>query len=100
MQGLLNRLFEFIGIIDNRTDPLLKRMIEKAKELGLNDSSIKFAEDDLEDGEAHLCFELLVTQMYEYDIAIDHEFFNLTCKVGKLLDIPEEDYIFIRALLK
>jgi hypothetical protein len=82
------------------SDALLIRMLDKAKELGAGDYIIKYAEEYLEYNEDQLFFETLVTLIYEDEVIIDKEFFNLTCKVGKLLEIPEENYIFIKELIK
>jgi len=52
----------------------LSRVIEHARVFGLSDTDLRNAETFLEHDEFGLCFETVVTQLYEYDVEIDITF--------------------------
>lgn len=64
-------------------DKLLNDLIGKAVELGLGEKDIKHAKDFLEYNEYFLCFDQIVTQMYEFDILIDNFFYNSVQSMAK-----------------
>ena len=53
-------------------DALLKIM-EVARILGLSENDLKSAKDYLVHNELGLCFDTIITQLYEYDIEIDNK---------------------------
>lgn len=79
---------------------VLLKLVETAKILGLNNRDIKSAEDFLMHDEFGLCFDTLITQMYEYDIEIDTELYELISKIGQLMNLKQGSYAFMRELIR
>ena len=62
---------------------LMVEFLNQAKILGLPIADSNSAEELLENREYGLCFDTIVTQLYEYDIKIDENFYQksiLLCK--------------------
>ena len=78
----------------------LKAIIEKAKTLGLPEQDLINATVYLENNEYRLCFDTIITQMYEYDISIDFEFYELIDNVGTRMKVSFENYSFIKELIR
>lgn len=85
--------------MDNHNSSLL-HLIDGAKILGLSNSDIQVAKDFLTFNELGLCFDTIITQMYEYDIEITIEYYDLISKVGKSMKIPSEEYSFMQELIR
>ncbi|OFX44946.1 MAG: hypothetical protein A2W95_08215 [Bacteroidetes bacterium GWA2_40_14] len=83
-----------------RLKDLLSVLIERAKQFGLPTSDIRNANDFIDNQEYGLCFDIIVTQMYEYDIEIDNDFYELLIRIGDKLNIPPENYSFMKDLIK
>lgn len=66
-----------IGIQKNS---LLKVMIARAALLGLGEEDVGHAQEFLRYNEFGLCFEHIITQLYEYDCKIDQEFYDLIAR--------------------
>jgi hypothetical protein len=77
---------------------LLLSLIEGAKGFGLQ-RDIDNANDYLEYHEYGLCFEIIVTQLYEHEIKIDQKYFLLISKIGENLKLPLDDYVFMKELV-
>lgn len=75
-------------------------LIEIARILGLDNRDLKYAEDFLNHNEFGLCFDTIVTQMYEYDIEIDNEFYQLISKIGERMNLRQESYSFMKELIR
>lgn len=80
-------------------DALLK-LIEIARVLGLNEYDLKNAQDFATHNEFGLCFDTILTQMYEYDIEIDKDIYELIIKIGKSMNLNEESYSFMKDLIR
>ncbi|RNA61785.1 hypothetical protein D1631_07490 [Chryseobacterium nematophagum] len=78
----------------------LLRLIEIASILGLNDNDVKNAKDYLMHNEFGLCYDTIITQIYEYDIEIDNEFYQLIIKIGNALNLPPENHSFMKELIR
>jgi L-serine deaminase len=78
----------------------LLRLIEIAKILGLDNRDLKNAEDFLMHNEFGLCFDTIITQMYEYDIEIDNEFYESISKIGEKMNLQQESYSFMKELIR
>ncbi len=78
----------------------LLKLIEEARLLGLNDHDLNNAKDFLIQHEFELCFDTITTQMYEYDIEIDGNFYELIVGIGEMMNLEQESYSFIRELKK
>lgn len=79
---------------------LINALLNISKALGIKVDDLKNAKDFLDHHEYGLCFDTIVTQMYEYDIEIDNEFYQLINKIGKKLDMPLESYSFTQELIR
>lgn len=77
----------------------LLRLIAEARILGLDDRDLNIAEDFLVHHEFGLCFDTLITQMYEYDIEIDNEFYELMSEIAERLELERESYSFMKQLI-
>ena len=78
----------------------LRILIDIAKQLGLPDSDLMNAIDFLEHDEYGLCFDTIVTQMYEYDIEIDDEFYSLLICISVKLVLSSDSYSFMKELIR
>ena len=79
---------------------LLEVLIDRSKFLGTYKTDVREAQELLEYNEYGLCFDTLITQMYEYDINIDRDFYSLICEIGSKLEIEEKEYNFMKELIK
>lgn len=75
-------------------------LIEEAKILGLPQRDLDYASDFLINHEYGLCYDTVITQLYEYDIEIDHKIYMLISKVAKDLSLSEDDYLFMKDLVR
>jgi hypothetical protein len=80
-------------------DTLLK-LIEIARVLGLDEYDLKNARDFLTHNEFGLCFDTIITQMYEYEIEIDNDFYELIAKVAERMNVKQENYSFMKELIR
>lgn len=79
---------------------LLLVLIDSSEGKGLEFSDLIVARDYLQHGEFGLCFDTIVTQMYEYNIEIDEEFYIQIEKVASMMKIPVSGYSFMKELIK
>jgi hypothetical protein len=82
------------------TVDFLIALIKRAKTLGLPDHDLKDAKEFLDHNEFELCFDTIITQMYEYNTEIDHEFYELIKKIGNKMNLPLENYSFMMELIR
>ncbi|MFC0182994.1 hypothetical protein SAMN04515674_1303 [Pseudarcicella hirudinis] len=78
----------------------LLRLIEIAKILGLDDRDLENAKEFLMHNEFGLCFDTIITQMYEYDIEIDNDFYESISKIGERMNLKQESYSFMKELIR
>jgi hypothetical protein len=79
---------------------LLLALIESAKMLGLKNQDLTNAREFLEHHEFGLCFDTIITQMYEFDIEINNEFYMIVSKVANKMSLPVESYSFMKELVR
>lgn len=82
------------------TKKIVSALIEAAKELGLGDIDINNSTELLENREYGLAFDTIITQLYEYEIEIDDEFYELIVKSAHIMKISEEEYLFMKELVR
>ena len=75
-------------------------LIEEARSLGLSSPDIYHAEEYFKYNEFELCFDQVITQLYEYDISINPAYYSLINEIGALLELPAEKYSFMKELIK
>ena len=78
----------------------LAALIEEAKILGLPQRDLDNANDFLINHEYGLCYDTVITQLYEYDIEIDNKIYSLISKIAKDLSLSENDYLFMKDLVR
>lgn len=86
-------------ILHNQLKKNLQKLISNASILGLNKKDITFAQELLENRELKLCFDTIVTQLYECDIKIDDEFYLLSKKIIQQMKLSQEQYLYLDELL-
>ncbi|PRB01883.1 hypothetical protein CQ046_14385 [Chryseobacterium sp. MYb7] len=84
----------------NKLNDTLNRLIEISKVLGLNDIDLNSAREYVMHNEYGLSFDTLITQLYEYDIEINIEFYELLVQIGKVLNLDENSYSFMKELIR
>lgn len=77
----------------------LSRMIETACALGLSEKDLMNAKEYLKHNELELCFDTVITQLYEYEIEINEQFYELVSKIAKSMKLQQESYFFIKDLI-
>ncbi len=82
------------------TKKIISALIEAAKELGLEDVDINNSTELLENREYGLAFDTIITQLYEYEIEIDDDFYELIVKSAHNMKISEEGYSFMMELVR
>lgn len=82
------------------TKKIVSALIEAAKELGLGDVDINNSTELLENREYGLAFDTIITQLYEYEIEIDDEFYELIVKSAHNMKISEDGYLFMKELVR
>jgi hypothetical protein len=78
----------------------LKTLIDSTKALGLNQKDIDHSLEYLAYNEYGLCFDQIVTQLYEYDIEITLSVYQLIEEIGMLLDLSPSDYSHMKETIK
>lgn len=78
----------------------LAALIEEAKILGLPQRDLDNANDFLINHEYGLCYDTVITQLYEYDIEIENKIYSLISKIAKDLCLSEDDYLFMKELIR
>lgn len=84
----------------NKLKNTLTKLIEISKAIGLNDVDLNNAREYLTHNEYGLCFDTLITQLYEYDIEINSTFYELIVQIGEMLNLDENSYSFIKELIR
>lgn len=78
----------------------IKALIASAKMLGLPDIDLDYASDFLANNEYGICYQTIVTQLYENDVEIDSYIYVIISKIGKELCLPLSDYSFMEDLIR
>jgi hypothetical protein len=79
---------------------LLLALLEGSRILGLGEYDIKNANEFFEYNEFGLCFDTIITQMYENDIEIDIVFYGVICKIASEMNLPVDNYSFMNELIR
>jgi hypothetical protein len=79
----------------------LKIFLDRAIVLGLSEVDSKFAEELLVvGGEYAFCFDIIITQLYEYNIQIDADFYKSAVAIANEMKISSAEYDYIKELIK
>lgn len=82
----------------NKKKSLLS-FIKMAEQMGLQSVDAENARDLFLHHEFELCFDTVITQLYEHRIKISSEFYNLACGISDELKIEGKNYAFLKELL-
>ncbi len=82
-----------------KVNELLNVLIKRAKDFGLNSQDIYHSKEFLLHNEPELCLDQVATQLYEFDLKIDIELYNLIIEISNKLKIDIEKYSFMRELV-
>jgi L-serine deaminase len=82
------------------TTKLLKELILSAQTLGLTPEDLMIAQEFLDNHEYGLCFDTIATQLYEYDIEIDEDFYSLIMSISRILKLEQNDYAYMKELIR
>ncbi|SEN41322.1 hypothetical protein SAMN05192574_10382 [Mucilaginibacter gossypiicola] len=74
-------------------------LINLAEQLGLNERDITNAKEYLEYNELGLSFDCVITQIHEYDVAINKAFYSLVTDIANELKLPTDEYDFLLPLI-
>jgi len=83
--------------------PLTKKLLlllATARALGLNEADLENARDYLKHNEQGLCFDTILTQLYEYNIEIDNDLYETIVEIGKAINLEPDAYSFMKELIK
>lgn len=82
-----------------KVNELLSVLIKRAEDFGLNSQDIYNSKEFLLHHEFDLCLDQVATQLYEFDLRINLELYNLILEISHKLKIDTEKYSFIRELI-
>jgi hypothetical protein len=80
-------------------DQLLS-LLSIAKLLGLNQRDIDNAAWYIDYQDYELCFDILITQMHEYNIEIGNDVYLLISDIAAKMKLPIEEYSFMQELVR
>lgn len=79
---------------------MLKLLIAIAQESGMSETDLKNAKEFLEYNEWGLCFDTLITQLYEYDLPINVNTYSYITFLAQRLKLQPGCYEFVKACTK
>ncbi|TWR29959.1 hypothetical protein FPZ43_08910 [Mucilaginibacter pallidiroseus] len=87
-------------MFDYKVKAHLNSIIDRAASYGLTSVDVDYATDFLAAHEFLLCLDHIVTQLFEYNISVDDQFFIDIEHVAHIVGMPEDDYSHIKSLIK
>lgn len=78
----------------------VRTLIGQAKTFGLPYRDVTNATEMLEHAESGVAFDIIVQQLYEYGILIDDAYYQLIKITAEKMKLPEQDFIFLKELIK
>ena len=85
--------------MDKKIKKLLQTLIDQSETKGLSSSDVNAAKEYLQHHEFGLSLDTIVTQMYEYNVQIDQEFYLQIEQIANMMNIPESEYSYIKKLI-
>jgi hypothetical protein len=79
---------------------LISLQIDKAIVLGARPEDIEIAREYLREGKYGLAWDQLVSQIYEYQINIDQDYYNPVEEIAQKMRIGEKEYNLLRELVQ
>ncbi|HRH46022.1 MAG TPA: MafI family immunity protein [Pyrinomonadaceae bacterium] len=93
----VKRLFQRIFV--NKSLEQIELLAAKARDLGLSEKDITEALINLEYNEFGLAFDIIVEQMYEFEIKIDQEFYDLAMDICETMKLDKDEYQYLKELI-
>jgi hypothetical protein len=87
-------------MFENSVVGKLRRLVDRASQLGLGAQDCNNALAFLEVNEWGECFDTVAAQLNEYNIGIDYEFLKLAREIQDEMQIDKREYLFLDELLK
>ncbi len=84
----------------NKKKKRLINLIKEGSSFGLAEKDILISKEFVENREYGLAFDHLITQLYEFDIEINKSYYGEIRRYAKLININEDDYIFVQELIR
>ena len=78
---------------------LISSIINQSESLGLPDQNIMDAKELIKHNESGIALELILTQIYEYEIKINKSFYKDIERLTKKFKMKEENYSFLVELI-
>jgi hypothetical protein len=75
-------------------------LVDSATALGLRDEDARNALEYLEYHEWGLCFDIVIRQLYEYDVEIDINFYTLIEQIDQEMKLPPDEYSYMKELVR
>lgn len=85
-------------MMNNKLKEKLQLLIDRSSMLGLEKQDVSTAQELLHNLEFGLSLDTVVNQLYEYDIHIDKETFDLIEYIIEYMNLPKEEYSFVKDL--
>ena len=79
---------------------ILEQLIAGAQSLGLPDTDLDNAIGYLENDEQWLCFDTIITQLYENEIQFNEEYYLLIVRAASAMKLPPQEYEFMKQLIQ
>jgi hypothetical protein len=86
--------------MDRSLSQLLQSLIEGAESKGLGLEDLNIAKDYLDHHEFRLCLDTIATQLYEYSLSIDAEFYAQLQEAAEMIKLSETEYSFMKELIR
>lgn len=78
---------------------LLKNIITRAEEFNLPAEDIANSRQYLDNNEFGLCLDTIVTQLFEHDIKVDHELYQMAKQAAEEMRLPAESVEILKPLI-
>jgi hypothetical protein len=98
--GFADWLCSFINPEGKTLGEPIRAIIDQARLFGLPERDVSNALDMLEYAEYECAFDIIVQQLYEYDVSISAEYFRLLDIVAKRMRLAERSYFFVKELIR
>ncbi|NDV60167.1 MafI family immunity protein [Bacteroides sp. 519] len=79
---------------------LFELLFKEADKLGLPQKDLDGAKELFEYNEQGLALDIIVTQLFEYQIPINQDFFNLVNEIAIKMEWSPDLYLYIKELIK
>ena len=100
MCGIITRRKILKYVMKQSLPNSLASLIDSAETQGLPAQDLTNAQSFLDHIEFGLCFDTIITQIYEYEIEITSEFYDSIIVIADQMKLPVESYSFMKERIK